>query len=245
MKRADAKALSLYKAAVLLTAFLVAVSYIDVRRRTTPQETVTRVAYIDPLYRDGSGFYEETRTLFSRPGYVFDATLGENVTVEFLKRLPKGYDVIVLRVHSTVNDGMVWFFTGEEYAQNKYVLEQLVDEVHPARPSLESKHLFAVGADFVKHFMEDRFSDALVLLMGCDGLKSTDLARAFTDNGAEAYVSWDGPVSLEHTDRAFQSFLEAMVNEGMTVEEALAHSMRAVGCDPDYNSSLMRYPAVK
>jgi hypothetical protein len=38
---------------------------------------------------------------------VFEASLGENVTVEHLRRAPKEYDLIILRVHSTVNDEMV------------------------------------------------------------------------------------------------------------------------------------------
>jgi len=105
-----------------------------------------------------------------------------------LRRLQAGYDLVILRVHSTVNDDMVWLFTGEEYSQNMYLLEHLADEVHPVRPSLGSQRLFAVGADFVNHFMKNRFRGSTVLVMGCDGITSTDLAQAFIDNGAELYV---------------------------------------------------------
>lgn len=132
--------------------------------------------YIDPLHAENPGFYEDIYTLFSGAGYVFEASLRENVTVEHLRRVPKGYDFVILRVNSTVNDEMVWFFTGEEYSQDKYMLEQLADEVHPARPSLGSRRLFAVGADFVKPFRKDRFRDSIILVMSCDGIRSTDLA---------------------------------------------------------------------
>ena len=223
-------------------AFLVAVSYLDVSYKSG-HDDVTRVVYIDPLYADDPGFHGEAQDIFGRDGYAFDTVLGEEVTVEYLRRLPAGYDLIVLRVHSTVNADMAWFFTGEEYSQDRYVLEQLADEVHPARPSVGSRRLFAVGADFVNHFMRDGFRGSTVLVMGCDGARATDLAKAFVDNGAELYISWDGPVSLSHTDRAFSCLLTAMVRDGMSPREAATHAMAVVGPDPEYNSTLSCFPS--
>jgi len=217
---------------------IIAVAYLDVSYKSGTQNTVTHVVYIDTLHAGNLGFHGETLEIFSREGYSFDTVLGEAVTVEYLRRLPAGYDIVILRVHSTINDEMVWFFTGEEYSQDKYVLEQLADEVHPARPSLGSERLFAVGADFVNHFMKDRFRGSIILVMGCDGMKGTDLAQAFIDNGARMYVSWDGPVTLEHTDLAFSCIIRAMIEEGMNPEEAVTYTMNTVGHDPDYNSSL-------
>ena len=229
---------SLTRFTLFFLVFIVAVMYLDVNHRMGRVESAVKVAYIDPLHAENPGFYEDAHMLFSGEGYVFEASLGENVTVEHLRRVAKGYDLIILRVHSTVNHEMVWFFTGEEYRQDKYVLEQLADEVHPARPSLGSRRLFAVGADFVNHFMKDRFRDSTILVMGCDGIRSTDLAQAFIDNGAKLYISWDGPVTLEHTDLAFSCLLRAMTEEGMSPEEAMNYAMKVVGCDPVYDSSL-------
>jgi hypothetical protein len=229
---------SLTRFTLFFLVFIVAVMYFDVNHRMGRVESAVKVAYIDPLHAENPGFYEDAHMLFSGEGYVFEASLGENVTVEHLRRVAKGYDLIILRVHSTVNHEMVWFFTGEEYRQDKYVLEQLADEVHPARPSLGSRRLFAVGADFVNHFMKDRFRDSTILVMGCDGIRSTDLAQAFIDNGAKLYISWDGPVTLEHTDLAFSCLLRAMTEEGMSPEEAMNYAMNVVGHDPDYDSSL-------
>jgi len=233
---------SLARFTLFFLVFIAAVTYLDVSHREGSVGSALNVAYIDPLHDESPGFYEDVDALFGGERYVFEPTLGEAVTVEHLRRLPAGYDLIIFRVHSTVNGDMVWFFTGEEYSQDKYVLEQLVDEVHPARPSLGSRRLFAVGADFVNHFMKDRFRGSTVLVMGCDGMKSTDLAQAFIDNGARVYVSWDGPVTLEHTDLAFSCLIGAMIEEGMNPEEAVTYTMNAVGHDPDYNSSLSCFP---
>ena len=95
---------------------------------------------------------------------------------------------------------------------------------------------------YKRQFMKDRFKGSTVLVMGCDGASATDLAQAFIDNGAEHYISWDGPVSLSHTDHAFTRLLRAMVEDGMSPVEAAAHAMAAVGPDPDYNSTLSCLP---
>jgi hypothetical protein len=180
---------SLTRFTLFFLVFIVAVMYFDVNHRVGRVDSAVKVAYIDPLFAESPGFYEDIYALFSGEEYMFEPSLGENVTIEHLRRFPKGYDLIVLRVHSTVNHEMVWFFTGEEYRHDKYVLEQLTDEVHSARPSLGSGRLFAIGADFVNHFMKDRFQDSTILVMGCDGIRSTDLAQAFIDNGAKLYIS--------------------------------------------------------
>jgi len=227
---------------LVFVVFIVAVSYLDASYKFGTLSTVISVVYVDPLYAVNPGFHGEALEIFSREGYSLDAVLGEAVTVEYMRRLPAKYDIVVFRVHSTVNNDMVWLFTGEKYSQNKYVLEQLADEVHPARPSLGSHRLFAVGADFVNHFMKNRFRGSTVLVMGCDGVTSTDLAQAFIDNGAELYVGWDGPVSIEHTDQTFICVLTAMVEGEMSPREATVYAMDAVGRDTDYNSTLTCFP---
>jgi hypothetical protein len=198
------------------------------------------VAILDPL--TGEGFTSRGVELFESAGYEVDVFRGEEVSVGRIKKMSGGYRVVVLRVHSSIYHGRVWFFTGERYSQERHVLEQLLDEVHPAMPALGSEYLFAVGAEFVLHFLEDRFDGALIVVMGCDGLSSYDLAKAFMVAGAAAYVSWDGPVSLGHTDEATFAMLRGLVAEGMCLRDAIRHSMELIGPDPSYASSLCVFP---
>jgi len=191
---------------------------------------------------ESEGFTSSAVELFESAGYEVDVLRGESVSVESIKGISGGYTVVVLRVHSSIYRERVWFFTGERYRQGRYVLEQLLDEVHPARPTTESEFLFAVGADFVLRFLEDGFDGALIVVMGCDGLSSQDLAMAFTENGAVAYVSWDGPVSLEHTDEATLALLRGLVVGGMCLGDAVSYSLGLVGPDPVYSSSLCFFP---
>ena len=229
------------RVSLFMLVALTTVSYLDVTLRRSDTHA-KRAAIIDPLYTADPGYHGEMASLLEGRGYQVDSFRGEEVTVDWLRKMG-AYRVVVLRVHSTCNDGMVWLFTGERYNPDRYVLEQLADEVHKAKPSLEAEYVFAVGSDFVRHFMKDRFSGALVVLMGCDGLTGTDLAEAFVEEGASAYVSWDGPVSLEHTDEAFLCLLEAMTVQRLNLREAVGYTNDLVGADPDYNSTIAFYPS--
>lgn len=57
-----------------------------------------------------------------------------------------------------------------------------------------------------------------------------------------AYVSWDGPVSLEHTDEAMLAMLWGLVAEVMCLRDAVRHSMELLGPDPAYDSLLCIFP---
>ena len=72
-------------------------------------------------------------------------------------------------------------------------------------------------------------------------MKSYDLAKAFLDVGA-AYVSWDGPVSLEHTDEATLAMLRGLVAKRMCLGDAVRYSLELVGPDPMYFSFMCFFP---
>ena len=201
------------------------------------------VAIIDPLSPDSEGdFTSSCVELFRSAGYDVEVIGGSEVSVDRLKSIPSGCSAIVMRVHSGVFEDSVWFFTGERYDSTRHVMEQLANEVHIARATRGSDLFFAVGSSFVRRFMKEELEGALVVLMGCDGLASSELAEAFLDAGAAAYVSWDGPVSLTHTDRATLALLEG-VTGGLTLEESVEHSLRQVGPDVRYGSSLKIFPS--
>ena len=213
-------------------------------RRRKGGEGGADVVIIDPLAPldlEG-GFTARCVSLFESAGFSTEVYMGSEVTVDRLKALSRGCAAIVFRVHSGVFQDRVWFFTGERYDDTIHVAEQLAYEVHIARTSPDTDLLFAVGAKFVRRYMAGRLGGALVILMGCDGLASEDLAEAFVDAGASAYVSWDGPVSLPHTDEATLALIEGMASEGACLGDAVERSRRLVGDDETYESSLAIFP---
>ena len=201
------------------------------------------VTIIDSLSADSEAeFTSSCVEFFFSARYDVEVIGGSEVSVDRLKSIPSGCSALVMRVHSGVFEDSVWFFTGERYDSTRHVLEQLANEVHIARATRGSDLFFAVGSSFVRRFMKEELEGALVILMGCDGLASPELAEAFLDAGAAVYVSWDGPVSLAHTDRATLALLEG-VTGGLTLEESVERALRQVGPDVRYGSSLKIYPS--
>lgn len=82
---------------------------------------------------------------------------------------------------------------------------------------------------------------SVVVLMGCDGLRSNLMADAFTRKGAGTFISWDHPVSGPHTDASTERLLELMVTEGMPAAEGVKRTMAEEGPDPDYDGRLVLY----
>lgn len=226
---------------ILVIALLISLDSSQAKPRELDRR-VRKVALVDPLGDEDAGFSEKCIGLLEGSGLMVDTYTGGEVSVEMLRELPGDYRLIILRAHSTIYHEYVWFFTGEEYSRDKYVIEQMADEVHRARPSMESEYMFAVGADFVLQNYRERFKDTLIIMMGCDGLGSHDLAQAFIQCGASTYVSWDGPVSLPHTDEATLTLLEALLEPNTTLREAVEEAMKRIGPDPTWGSTLGFYP---
>jgi hypothetical protein len=78
--------------------------------------------------------------------------------------------------------------------------------------------------------------------MGCDSLRYTDMAQAFIEKGAKAYIGWNGSVSASHTDIATTRLLQHIITQKQTIKQAIENTMKEVGIDPTYKSQLTYYP---
>ncbi len=170
--------------------------------------------------------------------------------MDFYRTLPeRDYDLLLLRVHAGITTEVdvssgereeteyVSLFTGEPYVEGRYPDEEL-NRLGRARYFEGADPLFGIGPDFVTHSMQGRFDDTLVVMMGCDGLRSQRTAQAFLDKGASAFVSWSRPVSASHTDGATQKLLERLLIEGLPTAQAVSETASEVGPDPAYEGEL-------
>ena len=203
---------------------------------TQNNSSVKSAIIVDSINQEG--FKTKSIDLLSSNDYSVEYYSGEEVSVEFLKNIPTGYDLYIFRVHSTCINNRTWVFSGEKYQAKSYPILQIAELVHKAKPSQESGYLFAVSPEFIQEYNKDGFKDGIVLMMGCQGLCVNDLADAFCEEGASIYVSWDGNVCLKHTDRAFLSIIESICARKSTILEALDYAQNQIGCDPVYHSSL-------
>jgi len=216
-------------------------------------ETATKsAAIVDQLSltQPNPEFVSSARGTLAEAGYIVDYFPGEQVTVELYRTLPeRDYDVVILRVHAGITNEVdyasgesskteyVSLFTGEPYDANKYAGEQL-NRLGKARYYEGAPPLFGIGPDFVKYSMEGTFDDTLIVMMGCDGLRSQRTAEAFLDRGAGAFVSWSKPISASHTDAATDRLLELLLIDGLPTAEAVSQTAAEVGPDPEYQGEL-------
>ena len=206
------------------------------------------------LTQPNPDFAASATSLLRRAGYVVEYFSGEEVTVDFYRDLPThDYDLIILRVHSAITkeidaatgeetmEEYVGLFTGEPYDETKYEEEQM-GRLGKAGYYEGAPPLFGIAPKFIEYSMRGGFNNALIVMMGCDGLRSQRTAQAFLNKGARAFVSWDKPVSGSHTDAASLRLLEKLVVTGLPVGEAVAQTAAEVGPDPTYGAELRIYP---
>lgn len=222
------------------------------------------VAIVDHL-----GFFPEQRNqtfvntcinILDEGGLTWAYHNGTEVTVNFYRKLPSyGTSLIVLRVHSAIMrvEGteipILGLFTSERYlgaedAAKKYpedvANERLVEAFFTPEERAQGISYLGIVPKFVKESMKGRFKDTIIIMMGCEGLSKTvtDMAEAFDEKGAKVYISWDGPVGLNHTDKATVHLLQSLILQKRTVREAVEKTRDEVGKDPTFNSTLQHYP---
>lgn len=212
-----------------------------------PKTSPYKAAIVDQLSisNPNQTFIEATTTVLTTAGFTVDYYKGEEVTVNFYRNLGShGYGLIVLRVHSLVGTitGHVILFTAEPYSETAHVPEQFARQVLRVRQFVGAPIYFGITSNFVRSKMEGTFENAIIIAMGCDGLKKGEMAEAFVEKGAKVYMSWNGPVIPDHTDKTTTHILLNLIAKNQTIENAVTETMKEVGPDPTYESVLSFYP---
>jgi len=207
---------------------------------TQPAELTA--ALVDSLYVSSPNnvFTSKLTETLNQAGFTVDIYQGEDVTVDFLKTLPENYDLLVLRMHSAVHSGTLglYLFTAEPYSEEKHLNEQYFYLVKKAYAFNESEPVFAVNWMFIKRCMTTKFNGTLVIMMGCDGALDLGMAREFFNQGATAYIAWNGMVLPSHIDKATLQLIKNLYAENLTLQQAVERTNKQVGPDPNDNSTL-------
>jgi len=213
------------------------------RSSAPPTGSVRAAAIIDGLaeHLPNDRFIEEASSLLREGGFDVHVYSGRAVTVELFKNLPSTYAIILLRTHGAPDA----VFTAEPYDMNRFVYEQLADEVvggEVAYLPKDRNRFFALPPKFVRDYMS--FNGTVIIQMGCWGIsRENDMANAFLEKGADLYISWDNWVTIERTDAATVELLRGLIVERDTISDAVDKAMRAVGPDFTYGSFLRYYPS--
>lgn len=215
---------------------------------------VDQLALTDP----NDQFVSDATRELTDAGYAVDYFAGDEVNVDFYRRLPSlGYGFVLLRSHSAWDrteieietgarfaDGEVGLFTNELYSTRTHL-----DDQYAARLGVGSyiqlnkpERYFVVGPEFITNGARGKFKSTMVVLMGCAGLKTEGMAKAFMERGASSFVSWDESVTADHTDAATSVLLRHLLEDQLPAREAVDRTMAEVGPDPSYGAHLAAYP---
>ena len=217
--------------------------------------TQYKAAIVDQLHllEPNQTLIEKTVGMLESYGFKVDVWQGKEITVDFFQDLPKyGYKVIVFRVHSglllalmqsqIVPSETTYLLTGETYTTAKYVSEQLNERVSNAMMSEEYPLVFAVNSEFIRNESEGSFDNTVIVMMGCESLYLDDIADAFIQKGASAYLGFSGIVSLNYADNATLKLTSNLLTDNVTLEQGVAGAMAELGYDPYYGGYLKYYP---
>ena len=200
--------------------------------------------------RENEAFVANVTEELEDYGFEVDLYQGRNVTVDLYRQLPAhGYKLIIFRAHSgllaenEVTQDRTVLFTNEEYSQLSHYTDQLNDRLVMARVGEGYPMVFGIPPKFIKESMPGKFDDSVVIMMGCSGLFMRDLAGAFVDKGASVYLAWNGSVELNYVDEATAYLVTQLCSGNMTIEEAVASTMRVIGPDPKHKAGLEYYPS--
>jgi hypothetical protein len=213
----------------------------------SPSQTVTSTseptaAIVDQLSLTfpNQTFIERATTILKQAGYAVDYFPGEEIGVNFYRKLAiYGYRLIILRVHTTKGGAL---FTSEPYSIYSYVEEQLNDQLWAVSYYGGQPSYFGIPPSFIKSRADGRFAQTVVIAMGCYGLTLENMARAFTEKGAMSYIGWNDSVSASQTDEATTQLLQHLITEGQTIKQAVENTMKEVRAYIAYNNTLEYYP---
>jgi len=218
-----------------------------------PDDNLPRAAIVDQLYAFGyknpTPIDDLTHSLESA-GFKVDLYQGTDVTTvsTYKKILASNYSVVIFRAHSGLiqTEGepvQTSIFTSEPFSVSSFSCSSDVASgaLVKARVKEGDPFYFAITSKFVREYMSG-MNNSVVILSGCSGLYSTDLAQVFISKGASAYLGWDGSVGLEYVDRATSVFIGALCQEGTSLDQAVNETLLEVGEDPEWHSELKYFP---
>jgi len=215
-----------------------------------------KAAIVDQLYsfEPNQAFIDTATTALESYGFSVDVWRSEEIDVNFYRELPRhGYKLILFRAHlgilchvdssQTVPMETTCLFAGETYTTTKYVAEQLVERVQEAKMAEEHPTVFAVSPDFISDNVKGEFDNTVIVMMGCASHHLDDMAVAFVEKGASAYLGWSATVTLDYVDTATLDLIDNLCIKNMTIEQATSQTMAKLGKDPYYHARLKYTPA--
>jgi hypothetical protein len=246
----------------LFAAFVMLVSLLGLtcaspllHKRAAGESVAKRAAIVDQLAGTDpdQALIDDLRDRLERSGYVVDYYPPASVTVDLYKRLFTGnYSLTILRSHSAsyrpigvLGIKTVSLFTNEPYSADQHLPEQRASQLFRAwYPGDAARRMyFSVHPQFIQSRAAGQLPHgSVVVLLGCAGLSSEDMARAFVARGASAFISWDQNVTVDQDDAAVLPLITHLIERHMDARDAVAITNQELGADPAARARLVAFP---
>jgi len=190
-------------------------------------------------------------------GYDVDLYTTKDITVDFYKKLPSmNYKFIYIRTHSVEVvelQNSTLLFTGEKYDVNKYIMEQLSGQIHRGVPiyeqllademikndqSLPDKTYFMIGSKFMDELATGEFPQSVIIIGGCESLRTKDMAISLMSRGASEVIGWDRTILTTENDHVMLALLEEVLINKIGFYDAVPLVMQKFGSNLHYSSQL-------
>lgn len=225
---------------IISVTIIVLASIVAFTLLQTSSKFSLKAAIVDQLeeHFQNATFKETVTRILTDAGFNVTYYESKAVSIGFYEELAKqNYGIIILRAHSALrNDSStVDLFTSERFSNQSYQQMWSKGFLSEGKYLFEpdsSNTYFAVTSKFIEN-LDGRFPRSIVIAMGCWSLKlGTDqLAQAFIDKGAEAYIGWSNLVLPKDTDQETATLLEKLVQQdkplGLAVSEAKIYTYSA------------------
>ena len=219
---------------IISVVVIVLVSVVSFTLFQAPNKFSLKAAIIDQLGGQfpNATFIETATNILTNAGFNTTYYESQTVNVTFYQELAKqDYGIIILRAHSALrypNNDTVDLFTSEEFNNQSYRQmwnEGYLSEGEYLFEQTSNTTYFAVTPEFIEN-IEGNFPRSIVIAMGCWSLKidADQMAQAFLDKGAEAYIGWTNIILPKDTDAATTTLLETFVNQGLPLAQAVSQT---------------------
>jgi hypothetical protein len=167
----------------------------------------------------------------------------ETLDVHFFKNLASSdYGLIILRDHSALrNDSStVDLFTSERYVPGVHDQDLSNGLLALGEYYYRPDELYFVLSSLFIENSPGRFPNSIVIAMGCQSLKQgcEQMAQAFLDKGAKAYIGWSDVVFPQDTDTETVRLMRMLLDENLTMGDAVrgTHTYTYSGTPSPYSN---------
>ena len=131
-------------------------------------------------------------------------------------------------------------FTSEHYDKDKYIYEQLSNSISKLGMINRDRNVtfyFGITPNFVRN-LDEKFDNTTIIVMGCNGLTTPEMAQSFVDKGAKIFIGWNANVTPYHTDLTTIYLLRYLFIEKLTYKESIMRTFK-----DKYGGILTYYPS--